>query len=316
MNTAPEFSVIIPTYNSALSIGRAVESLLTQTYPANEIIVVDDGSQDNTQEVVKHFGNAVHYVYQDNRGVSAARNHGAEIARCHWLAFLDADDWYYPERLAIHAEMILKYKDLDFITGNFDYIDDQGRILQESMKSTPAGLCLLKKAGKRNFILMDCEDICGFVEQQFGDVRTLSVPREIFLNLGGFPESFTICEDVYFLIRLCAVSRRIGVVCRPLAAYFIHHNGLIRSDMIRAQRQSVLALLDLKGQISKRDEAFVYRGLLGALRRARMDFAYTLLRSNERGRALRTVFPLLFERPGIQAFRDIFSICLGFKERR
>ena len=104
--SAPTFSVIIPAYNSAGTVGRAIESVLAQTFPVLELIVVDDGSTDETARIVARFGNRLTYRYQTNAGVSAARNSGASIARSDWLAFLDADDWYYPERLRWHADWI------------------------------------------------------------------------------------------------------------------------------------------------------------------------------------------------------------------
>ena len=104
--SVPTFSVIIPTYNAAATLGRAVESVLAQDCPAQEVIVVDDGSSDETAATVAAFGDRVRYLFQPNAGVSAARNAGVAVATGDWLAFLDADDWYYPERLRWHAEWI------------------------------------------------------------------------------------------------------------------------------------------------------------------------------------------------------------------
>ncbi|HVC12783.1 MAG TPA: glycosyltransferase family A protein, partial [Burkholderiales bacterium] len=105
---APSFSVVIPVYNGAGTIGRSIESVLAQTYPASELIIVDDGSTDDTARVVASFGRRVVSLPQANAGVSAARNNGAQRAAGEWLAFLDADDWYYPDRLRWHAEWIAR----------------------------------------------------------------------------------------------------------------------------------------------------------------------------------------------------------------
>src|SRR5437868_527193 len=95
----PKFTVIIAVYNGARTIHRAIEPVLAQSLPPYALIVVDDGSTDGTATVVKAFSAAVKYRYQPNAGVSAARNAGAAAANGEWLAFLDADDWYYPDRL-------------------------------------------------------------------------------------------------------------------------------------------------------------------------------------------------------------------------
>lgn len=96
-------SVVIPAYNSARFLPRALDSVLAQTHSVQEIIVVDDGSQDNTREVVEAYGVPVRYVHQANGGPSLARNHGIELARHPWVAFLDADDWWDSSKLALQV---------------------------------------------------------------------------------------------------------------------------------------------------------------------------------------------------------------------
>src|SRR5215831_13870333 len=92
----PFFSVIIPTYNRATCVGRAIESVLRQTFQDYELIVVDDGSTDKTAEVVRQYGERIVFVSQPNRGVSAARNAGVSRAAGDWVAFLDSDDEWLP----------------------------------------------------------------------------------------------------------------------------------------------------------------------------------------------------------------------------
>ncbi len=185
---APHFSVIIPAYNSAATLARAVDSVLAQSYPAQEIIVADDGSTDGTADVAARYGAKLRYVRQDNAGVSAARNHGARIATGDWLAFLDADDWYYPDRLRLHAEWIQEDAALDFLTGDYEYRDDAGNLLGTSMAQHDAGRMMLAKAAGSARVVMDqAHEILAYVADHFGDTHTLSVPRSIFLDLGGYP---------------------------------------------------------------------------------------------------------------------------------
>ena len=135
----PNISVIIAVYNGAATIRRAIESVLLQTYAACELIIVDDGSTDCTASVVTEFGDRITYIHQPNAGVSAARNAGAERAGSDWLAFLDADDWYYPDRLKWHAEWIARDSNLDFLTGDYDYRRPDGSFISRSMEITEVG---------------------------------------------------------------------------------------------------------------------------------------------------------------------------------
>jgi glycosyltransferase involved in cell wall biosynthesis len=96
----PKVSVVIPTYNRVDKVGRTIDSALTQTVPDIEVILVDDGSSDETGEVLgKAYGDRIRYVYQNNQGVSAARNRGIEEARGEWIAFLDSDDLWEKDKL-------------------------------------------------------------------------------------------------------------------------------------------------------------------------------------------------------------------------
>lgn len=310
----PTFSVIIPVYNGAATLARAIESALAQSTPAAELIVVDDGSTDESARIAGGFGAQVTCIRQQNAGVSAARNAGARRARGEWLAFLDADDWYYPDRLRWHAEWIARDPSLDFLTGDYDYRRPDGSLISRSMEVTEAGTALLRKAGGAREVVMALDEMALFIENHFGDTHTLSVPRRSFLALGGYPVGRAVCEDVHFLIRLCASSRRAGVVCEPMGAYLIHPQSATRRDPLRSQRLTVEALLPLKAELASAPEA-VRRGYRGRLRRARLNHAYALLKRGEGTRAIRAVLPSLTENPGIAALRDLASVARGALHR-
>ena len=102
----PLVSIIIPTYNDAKYILQAVNSALAQTYKNIEIIVVDDGSTDNTKELLKNL--KINYIFQENKGLSGARNTGMKLARGKYIALLDADDFYHLERLERQVNFLEK----------------------------------------------------------------------------------------------------------------------------------------------------------------------------------------------------------------
>ncbi|MCK4819314.1 glycosyltransferase family 2 protein, partial [bacterium] len=108
----PNVSVIIPTCNRAEYITQAIDSVLAQTYTDYEIIVVDDGSTDNTKEVMEPYMDRIRYIYQENAGVSAARNTGIKAAKGDWVAFLDSDDEWLPGKLAVQIRAVERHPQL------------------------------------------------------------------------------------------------------------------------------------------------------------------------------------------------------------
>ncbi len=309
--STPRFSVVIPAWNSAGTLARAIDSVLAQSEPAYEILVVDDASPDDVASVVARYGERVRYLRRErNAGVSAARNFGAGEARGDWLAFLDADDWYYPTRLAAHAAWLREDPTLDFLTGDYEYRDSEGRLLGTSLAQHKAGQRLLRRAAGAERVVMDTNDFEDFVADHFGDTHTLSVPRATFRALGGYPLGFKVCEDVHFLTRLVAHSRRVGVVCRPLAVYLIHGASATRRDPVQAQRENVRTLRDLR-RLAHAFPDPVRRGVKERMRVGRLNLGYALSRSGTRGAAVRAVLPSLVENPGLASLRDLVSIVRG-----
>lgn len=311
-----QFSVIIPVFNGADTIGKAIESVLVQSYPAYEIIIIDDGSKDETGEIVQHYVQKyiqkVRYFRQKNSGVSAARNLGVQHSRGEWLAFLDADDWYYPDRLQSHADWISEDPILDFLTGDEHFVRPDGTLIGRSMEKTPAGIKVLAIADEQDRAVMDIHLIGDYVAAHFGDTRTLSMRRETFEALGGFPTEYAVCEDMHLIIRLCARSRRVGVICRPLAAYCIHEFSATRSDPLRAQMHSVAALESLARTL-KSSPTPIRKGWRHSLHAARMDYAVALLRQGRGADAIRTVMPSLLQQPSIRTLLDLASIARGLR---
>ena len=119
-----------------------------------------------------------------------------------------------------------------------------------------------------------------------------------------------VCEDVHFLVRLCARVDCIGVICRPLAAYVIHANSATRGNPLRAQRQTVEAFSSLIGESEDYPKP-IRLGLRGAMRHARLDHATVLLKQGSHLRALCAIIPELHQSPGFRSIRDVLSIAKG-----
>ena len=122
-------SVIIPAYNGDRYIGDALESVLAQTYPHYEIIVVDDGSTDNTSQIVQAYGDRVNYIYQENQGVAAARNQGIRVSTGEYIAFLDQDDFFLANKLSEQVSCLKSHPDAGIIHSGWQRVNYYGEIL-------------------------------------------------------------------------------------------------------------------------------------------------------------------------------------------
>jgi glycosyltransferase involved in cell wall biosynthesis len=310
MNQGPRFSVIIPNYNNADTLARAIESVLAQSYAAHEIIVVDDGSHDHSREVVGQFGAPVIYVYQDNAGVSAARNHGARVASGDWLAFLDADDVYLEPRLKSHADWIMREPDLDFLMGDQEFRKPDGEFMHLAIDQCSSGQRLMARHPGATELPMGPDDFEEFIADGFGEIRALSLPTRTFHELGGFPLGMKIGEDLFLVVHLCARSVKAGAVNLPLAIYYIFPNSALRANILKAQLNFVDSLELLCKQMEGAGEG-IRRGCAEKLRRARMSLAYTYLREGRKGDALRIILPSALENPGLRSLRDVLAIARG-----
>ncbi len=122
-------SVIIPAYNCDRYIKDAIASVFAQTYTDYELIIVDDGSTDDTAQIIKSYGDRINYIYQSNQGVAQARNTGLAAAKGKYIAFLDQDDFFYPQKLASQVELMEQKPHLGMIGSGWDIVNSQGKAL-------------------------------------------------------------------------------------------------------------------------------------------------------------------------------------------
>lgn len=310
MSPTPTISVIIPNYNNAATLARAIDSVLAQDYPAHEIIVIDDGSTDDSAAVAGTFGERIRFVRQPNGGVSNARNNGVRMAGGDWIAFLDADDIYLPGRLSAHARWIAREPDIDFLLADQEFRDSDGKLLQLAIDACTAGRALLARHPGAVEIPLPQDAFEAMVADGFAEIRTLTVPRATFLALGGFPVEHKIGEDLVFFIRLFAASRRAGVVNLPLAVYYIYPDSALRRDPVLSQRRYVAALEGLGAHMASFDAA-LRRGWCARLRQGRLSLAYMYLRQGDKRAAVAAVMPQLWRNPSLASLRDIASIVRG-----
>lgn len=181
--TSPLISVIIPTFNRAALLPRAISSVFKQTYPNVELIVVDDGSTDNTAQLVAEYGSAVRYIPQNNAGASAARNRGIREAGGTFVAFLDSDDTWHPEKLARQAAL--------FSTPAIGAVHCAIRVEHIELAGT-----------KGLYYPGDTLNLHDVLALRIPWPTAMMVRRDILVELGGFDETLVASEDWELCIRI------------------------------------------------------------------------------------------------------------------
>lgn len=202
------FSVIIPLYNKAPYVAKAIESVLGQTYRDFEVIVIDDGSTDQSLEVAKTFENkSITIISQPNSGVSTARNNGVKLAKHPYICFLDADDWWHPTFLEEMKRLITDFPDAG-IYGSGYYIVKNG---QERI--APIGV----SQGFERGIIDYCEVYAKTLCMPLTSISVV-IPKHIFDEEKGFKSQLKFGEDFDLWIRI-ALKHKVILVNKPLAYY-------------------------------------------------------------------------------------------------
>lgn len=206
-----QISVVIPTFNRADVLVRALDSVFAQTEPAFEVIIVDDGSTDRTRTLVEQRFADCRYFFQENAGVSAARNVGVREAQGDWIAFLDSDDAWLPGKLAAQRDCLAQVPSLRFCHTEEIWIRHGRRVN-----------AMDKHAKKGGLIYQRCLPLCVI------SPSSALIERSLLEELGGFDESMPACEDYDLWLRLCAQEPVAFVEQPQIEKYGGHDDQLSR----------------------------------------------------------------------------------------
>jgi glycosyltransferase involved in cell wall biosynthesis len=276
----PVVSVIIPTYNRWPMIAEAVESVLEQGYGSFEIIVVDDGSTDGTKERLKKYGSSVLVISRQRSGVAASRNYGVSVAQGRYLAFLDSDDLWLPQKLTIQTTFMEQHPEVKICQTEEIWIRGGVKVNPKAKHAKPSGDIFRRSL-----------DFC------LVSPSAVMMTRNLLDQFGGFDESFPVCEDYDLWLRI-AKDHAIALIPEPLVvkrgghADQLSHStwgmdryrvqslrNLLRNGLLGEKRNWVLETLHRKIFIlsqgarkrGKQDEAAAYKAILAEFLQENLD---------------------------------------------
>lgn len=268
-----KYSVIIPTYNRENYLKKAVQSVLSQTCGDWELIIIDDGSTDNTKTLISSYTDPrVKYFYQENKGVANARNRAIKESKSEYICPLDSDDWWDKRKLEVQNEYLTKYPEYKiFHTQEIWY--KNGQLLPQKEKhKKPSGI-----------IFPNCLPLCCV------SISTAVIHKSVFTEIGMFDENLIACEDYDFWLRISTkypvylidtpltlkdggrpdqLSNKIAGLdkYRIIALIKLYKSGELNASQKEGVRQEIVkkATIYMKGCIKreKKEEAEYYQTLL------------------------------------------------------
>jgi len=223
-----DISLVVPTYNRALLLKRALESVAMQTQLPDEIIVVDDGSTDDTAKMIKKEFPGVVYIHQKNSGVSAARNLGIQKASHEWIALLDSDDEWLPEKLATQVSVIENKPGESYLVhSNEIWIRNGNRVNQMDKHEKYGG-----------WIFEHCLPMCVI------SPSSVLVKKSLLYEAGLFDEQLTACEDYDMWLKICA-RYPVNYLPQPLIKKYGGHEDQLSRKYWGMDRFRIKALVNL-----------------------------------------------------------------------
>ncbi len=249
----PSISVIIPVYNQAQYVKEAIQSVLAQTWPDFELIVVDDGSTDETPQVLARFNDSrIRVIRQPNGGLSAARNRGLRESIAPYISLLDSDDFYYPEKLELLKNYLDTHPEIGMVSGGFVIVDPKGITLKQVLTAAPM------------FGLPDMLVYNPFIPS------AVMIRKEWLDVVGDFDEAIPSTQDWDLWLRMSYAGSKFAWIDCPVAAYRYHPAQMTREK--NGMRNSSLATLDKffsqphlpESLITFKDHAYAIAYLSGA----------------------------------------------------
>lgn len=223
MSSQPLISIVIPAFNAASVLDDALRSIQHQQYRHFEAIVIDDGSTDDTASVVRHFvaqDRRFVLVQQPNRGISAARNAGLAAARGEWIAFLDADDTWFPDKLTRQVQCVHDFPEVDFIFSNYHQWDGQNDLR-------------LRYAAHKHFPMGDFTRL--LIRFNLLGTLTVMVRQDVMSRVGQFDPELALAEDWDMWLRLAEAGCRVRRIREPLARCRIWPGNTSKQKLRMAQ---------------------------------------------------------------------------------
>jgi glycosyltransferase involved in cell wall biosynthesis len=251
----PLVSVIIPTYDSARFIADAVRSVMAQTYPCHEVIVIDDGSGDETAEIVRGLTGQIRYRRQEHRGVAAARNAGIKIARGQYICFLDADDLWTPDKLELQVEFMAAHSDVGLAFADAEESEDRTILKSSIVETTTFHAAIVSQVP-----LQDA--FTKLVQENFIPTSSVMIRKDCFLRAGLFDESLRVVEDRDMWLRVAAAFE---IACLPkILARKRRHGANISARTELTARSRIMVWEKARRRFPSLAPAAVYNKLLAS----------------------------------------------------
>lgn len=295
--TMPKVSIIIPVYNSQKTVGEALDSVAAQTCADYEIIVVNDGSTDQSEGLIKKYMRPpwdITYVEQVNKGAAAARNAGIWIAKGQLIAFLDADDLWDKDRLAAGLETMDKNPQAGLVFSDMRHMAD-GTLVHASY---------LHERGYRNLSSGRIYD--NLLKENFIFTPTVTLRRDVLKEVGYFDEALPIAEDYDLWLRI-ARQFEILFIDRPLVT-----RRRVGSNITEDRQVYIESCICLREKLLAvhKEEPLRHQLIEGQLKRDRYNLGYTLFDSMNLKKSRKTFSRTLFA-PGY-FLKSLFYIIISF----